>query len=101
MIWEPISHSSRGSSAFTLPCVPTDMKTGVSTTPCGVVNRPRRARELASVFSNLNMARGVGYAARRGNGKLNLATHSPGRFHKRDANGRSHGYYVCMMACAL
>ena len=55
MIWEPISHSSRGSSAFTLPCVPTDIKTGVSTTPCGVVNRPRRARELASVFSNLNI----------------------------------------------
>jgi hypothetical protein len=35
--------------AFTVPCVPTGMKTGVSTTPCGVVSRPRRAREEESV----------------------------------------------------
>jgi hypothetical protein len=35
--------------AFTVPCVPTGMKTGVSTTPCGVVSRPRRARDEESV----------------------------------------------------
>ena len=70
MICVPISRSSRGSIAFTLPCVPTDMKTGVSTTPCGVVNRPRRALELASVLSSSNMVRMVRYAAGWGNGKL-------------------------------
>ena len=41
MICVPISRSSRGSIAFTLPCVPTGMNTGVSTTPCAVVNRPK------------------------------------------------------------
>ena len=46
---------------MTLPCVPTDIKTGVSTTPCGVVNRPRRALEEVSVFSNSNMAARVYY----------------------------------------
>src|ERR1035438_5083082 len=61
MIWVPISRSSRGSIAFTLPCVPTDMKTGVSTTPCVVVNRPRRALELASVLSSSNIAARVEY----------------------------------------
>src|SRR5882724_6986273 len=55
MICVPISRNSRGSSALTLPCVPTDMKTGVSTTPCGVVNRPRRALEVASDFNNSNI----------------------------------------------
>ncbi len=29
--------------AFTAPCVPTGMKAGVSTTPCGVVMTPARA----------------------------------------------------------
>src|SRR5664279_3234873 len=61
MIWVPISHSSRGSTALTLPWVPTDMKTGVSTTPWGVVNRPRRALDVASVFSSSNMAARVYY----------------------------------------
>src|ERR1035437_1805879 len=61
MIWVPISHNSRGSTALTLPCVPTDMKTGVSTTPCGVVSRPRRALEEVSVLSNSNMAARVYY----------------------------------------
>ena len=34
---------ARGLTAFTVPCVPTGMKTGVSITPCGVTRRPRRA----------------------------------------------------------
>src|ERR1035441_2492110 len=70
MIWVPISCSSRGSIAFTLPRVPTDMKTGVSTTPCGVVNRPRRALLDASVLSSSNMAARVNYHARPGNWKV-------------------------------
>ena len=70
MIWVPISRSSRGSIAFTLPCVPTDMKTGVSTTPCGVVNRPRRALEVASVLSSSNMAARVDYLPGGFNWKL-------------------------------
>src|SRR6185503_3737092 len=37
---------------FTVPCVPTGMNAGVSTTPCGVVNRAVRARELASSWSS-------------------------------------------------
>jgi hypothetical protein len=28
---------------FTVPCVPTGMKAGVCTLPCGVTNSPRRA----------------------------------------------------------
>src|SRR5688572_22215237 len=43
MIEAPISSRSRCSAAFTLPCVPTGMKAGVSTTPCGVVSVPSRA----------------------------------------------------------
>src|SRR6266481_1303363 len=42
--------SSSGLIALTLPCVPTGMKTGVSTQPCRVVNRPSRAREFGSVL---------------------------------------------------
>src|ERR1039458_1349036 len=57
MICVPISRSSRGSSAFTLAWVPTGMYTGVSTTPCAVVNRPSRALVCASVFSSSNIAR--------------------------------------------
>ena len=53
MIWVPISRSSRDPCAFTLPCVPTDMKTGVSTTPCGVVSRPSRALEVGSRLEQL------------------------------------------------
>src|ERR1700730_4086548 len=38
--------------AFTVPWVPTGMKIGVSTIPCGVTNRPRRAGEDESILSN-------------------------------------------------
>src|ERR1051325_4086114 len=55
MIRVPISINSRGSSAFTLPWVPTGMNTGVSMTPRLVVSRPRRALEPGSVLSNSNM----------------------------------------------
>src|ERR1039457_715762 len=59
MICVPISRSSRGSSALTLACVPTGMNTGVSTTPCAVVNRPSRALVCASVLSSSNIAQRV------------------------------------------
>ncbi len=67
----PISRNSRGSSAFTLACVPTGMNTGVSITPRVVVNRPRRAREDGSVFNNSNMRGALkhGSAAQRKQGK--------------------------------
>jgi len=50
MIWVPISISSRGSSAFTLACVPTGMYTGVSTNAVagGQPAKPRLV--CASVF---------------------------------------------------
>src|SRR5271156_904376 len=57
MICVPISRSSRGSSALTLACVPTGMKTGVSTTPCAVVNFPKRAFVCESVLRSSNIAR--------------------------------------------
>ena len=43
MICAPTSRSSAGDTAFTVPCVPTGMKIGVSITPCRVSSRPRRA----------------------------------------------------------
>src|SRR6266571_799534 len=39
------SRSSRGLTPFTEPCVPTGINAGVSTTPCAVVKRARRAFE--------------------------------------------------------
>src|SRR5688572_28441862 len=59
------SSRSRGSMAFTFPCVPTGRKAGVSTMPCGSSSRPRRAavpgsrwtivsrREEAAVISGM------------------------------------------------
>src|SRR5688572_17780359 len=43
MMETPMSSRSRCSAAFTLPCVPTGMNAGVSTSPWGVVSVPRRA----------------------------------------------------------
>src|SRR5438477_498283 len=43
MICAPASSRSRWRIALTLPCVPTGMKAGVCTTPCGVVSSPRRS----------------------------------------------------------
>src|SRR3954454_11355376 len=55
MICVPISRNSRGSIALTLPCVPTDINTGVSTTPWAVVSFPTRALDEESVFRSWNM----------------------------------------------
>src|SRR5687768_12632910 len=52
MIDAPASSRSRCRAALTVPCVPTGMKAGVSTTPCGVSKRPRRA--APSVESRTN-----------------------------------------------
>ena len=49
----PNSCKSRGNTALTVPCVPTGMKQGVSTTPCGVVRRPRRALVLVSFLMSV------------------------------------------------
>src|SRR5690606_15517594 len=63
MICVPISSSSRGSSALTEPCVPTDMNTGVSITPRVVVRRPSRARDSESFLSSSNdMRAGLSHA---------------------------------------
>src|SRR5215470_17077987 len=43
MISAPVSRTSSGESPLTVPCVPTGMKAGVCTRPCGVTNSPRRA----------------------------------------------------------
>src|SRR5450759_1485041 len=44
MIWAPVSSISSGWSALIVAFVPTGMKVGVSTTPCGRWSRPSRAR---------------------------------------------------------
>src|SRR5262245_11221456 len=46
----PVSRTVSGASPFTVPCVPTGMKAGVSTRPCGVRISPWRA--APSVLSN-------------------------------------------------
>ena len=44
MIDAPVARISPGLSAFTVALVPTGMNCGVSTTPCGSLSRPARAR---------------------------------------------------------
>ncbi len=44
--WAPTARSVGGSTALTVALVPTGMKQGVSTSPCGVRRRPARARPL-------------------------------------------------------
>ena len=44
--------TSRCVSALIAPCVPTGMNTGVSTTACAVVSRPRRAPPSVARSSN-------------------------------------------------
>ncbi len=39
----PVARTSCGVSPFTVACVPTGMKAGVCTLPCGVTSSPRRA----------------------------------------------------------
>src|SRR5438874_10953945 len=55
MIWASSSRSSRGLTAFTLPCVPTGIKAGVLITPCAVVMRPRRAFVCRSCARSSNI----------------------------------------------
>ena len=45
---------SRCVTPFTAPCVPTGMNAGVSTSPCGVVITPRRARAVGVSDAKLN-----------------------------------------------
>src|SRR6476660_5319774 len=56
MISAPSSSSASWVSALTEAWVPTGMKNGVSTEPCGVVRRPRRA-PVGSVFAISNEKR--------------------------------------------
>ena len=47
-MFAPVARSSSISKPLTVPCVPTGMKAGISTGPCGVINVERRARECVS-----------------------------------------------------
>jgi hypothetical protein len=58
MICEPIWTSSSGVIAFTVACVPTGMKIGVSILPCVVVREPKRAAEPGSFLINSNFRAG-------------------------------------------
>src|SRR5689334_1445192 len=50
-----MASSSMGSSAFTVASVPTAMKAGVSTRPCGVMNTPARPGPTLAIRSNVNV----------------------------------------------
>src|SRR5215213_2426899 len=52
MMLAPISSRCWAVNAFTAPCVPTGMNTGVSMTPCAVCKIPRRAPP--SVYVSVN-----------------------------------------------
>jgi hypothetical protein len=54
MIEAPSSSSAPCVIAFTVAAVPTGINAGVSITPCGVHNFPRRADVVVSVFSIAN-----------------------------------------------
>eukprot|EP01035_Chromulina_nebulosa_P044033 gene44032-59644_t len=60
MICAPISLRCAGVSDFTVPCVPTGMKIGVSIMPCRVRSRARRAAVAVSVFRSWKCS-GIGY----------------------------------------
>src|SRR5262245_60462802 len=68
MIWAPLSRTSSGVRLFTVPRVPTGMKTGVSTTPRLVVRRPRRAAASVATSANVMAGRSGPRGARRGDG---------------------------------
>src|SRR5271156_1551868 len=53
MISAPISSSASLRRPFTVACVPTGIKNGVCTAPCGVLKTPRRA-PVGSVFVTSN-----------------------------------------------
>src|SRR3954451_17464069 len=54
----PAASSSCGDTPLTAPRVPTGMNAGVSTTPWGVVSRPRRASPRVASTSNRNAMAG-------------------------------------------
>src|SRR5215471_11235236 len=92
MIWVPISRNSRGSMALTLPWVPTDMKTGVSTTPWAVVNRPRRALVSRSFLSNSK-----DIWRRRGKPPAAITQQqNEGRGQRSEVRGQRDDVWVCM-----
>src|SRR4051794_28904022 len=65
MIDAPAPSSSSGVTPLTAPSVPTGMNAGVSTTPCAVVRRPRRAAPSVARTSNRrSMGRPSGLALR-------------------------------------
>jgi hypothetical protein len=55
MICAPASSRSRRVTALTAAAVPTGMKAGVSTAPCGVTRVPARARPHRASTANENM----------------------------------------------
>src|SRR6185503_10614141 len=59
MIWAPAALRSSGLRLFTVPCVATGMKAGVSTSPWGVRSRPARAAPsvLTTVSSTARILR--------------------------------------------
>src|SRR2546423_89916 len=51
----PSVRSSSGSTAFTLPCVPTGMNAGVGTSPCAVCTTPARAAPSVATSVKLSL----------------------------------------------
>src|SRR5712671_2221979 len=45
----PVARTVPGASAFTVACVPTGMKAGVATGPCGVMISPQRAAPSVAI----------------------------------------------------
>src|SRR5690348_7507078 len=45
----PVARTVPGASAFTVACVPTGMKAGVATAPCGVMISPQRAAPSVAI----------------------------------------------------
>ena len=86
MIWRPTSSRSRGVIAFTAPCVPTGMNTGVSTSPCAVTSAAARGavvmgerehehRQEASIIPPVKKLRvGVIYGGRSGEHEVSVAS---------------------------
>src|SRR5476649_2171092 len=56
MISAPVKRTSSGISPFTVACVPTGMKAGVCTAPCGVTISPRRALPSVAIRRKENLS---------------------------------------------
>src|SRR5215469_14195853 len=57
----PVAATPSGVIALTVPAVPTGMNTGVSTGPCAVTSRPRRAAPSRADTSNPMLTSYLGY----------------------------------------